>query len=370
MQAQWLTAAQASAGSVLGPTVTLVPNTWTRLSITGAVASATAATLRVDIDAGDSGTIAWPASSRLDASGLLIERGSTLGTFFNGETANTGTLSTTSWPEVTPAPYSLEDPAASDVSWHVYIDAVSLDRSNGTANIDVATFETVLSEIVNMGEPWLPVGFVQVGYAAGDVLVQLLRYAGVSAPVEVSVGTIIPFDRMAPWQPGESAWEWWDRVRVAGELGYSVDPATGIFSVRAAQTATGAVPAAVIEHSEEYGASLSESATYADSLTVMWKWSEIEGGELVERVKRDVAYAAGLDDWRDARRHMEIERVGPPVKDYAQRAVNNLNRFRVVHEVTVPLTPVLLASALGQEWQVISYNFSETPSVTLTILTS
>lgn len=92
---QWLTSSTAgNAGSSTGATLTLVPNTWTRVSITG-TAPAGSTHARADLDVGGT-TIAWPEGSTLDAQALLIERHGAVLPWFDGSTAAAGDF-TYSW---------------------------------------------------------------------------------------------------------------------------------------------------------------------------------------------------------------------------------------------------------------------------------
>lgn len=284
--------------------------------------------------------------------------------------ADGSTLGSATWPDPEARPYGDPDAYGASVGWLVYLRSINADVEAGTATLELATFETVLTETVNAGDPWLPSGLFGGGFDAGDVLRQMLLYIGVHAPVVVSAGAFIPPEEMAAWEPGQTAWQWWDRVRLLGELGYYVEPATGIVTIESAGAFTGTVPTDLLSYSVEYGTASGESATYADALTVVWTWT-VEGAEgPEERTQSDTAYATGLSGWRDSRRHLQVERIGPPVTGYAKRAVNRLVKFRIVHDVTVPLTPLRLASAPGLFEQNTTFDFGDTTTVALTIITS
>ena len=85
ISAQWITGV-GSAGVSDGANVTLVPNTWTRLSVTNVVATSTAASVRMDIDAGTAGTTPWVNGDTLDATAFMLTTGSTLYSYSDGNT--------------------------------------------------------------------------------------------------------------------------------------------------------------------------------------------------------------------------------------------------------------------------------------------
>lgn len=75
--------------SAAGPNVTLVPNTWTRISSTFTPDGSTTVA-RLDIRAGTSGRIAWHAGDTLDIADCMIENGSVLHPYFDGDTNQSG----------------------------------------------------------------------------------------------------------------------------------------------------------------------------------------------------------------------------------------------------------------------------------------
>lgn len=94
-QIQWLTTlTSGNAGQSSGPSVTLVPNTWTRISVTG-VAPAGGAYARLDADTGGQ-TIAWPEGATVDVQALLVEKLGAVLPYFDGSTAAAGDF-TYSW---------------------------------------------------------------------------------------------------------------------------------------------------------------------------------------------------------------------------------------------------------------------------------
>ncbi len=77
-----------------GSPVTLVADTWTRLSVTATSSVATISTIPyVQVDNGD----VLAVGSTLDASAVLVESGSTLGDFFDGSTVPTETTTNYAW---------------------------------------------------------------------------------------------------------------------------------------------------------------------------------------------------------------------------------------------------------------------------------
>jgi hypothetical protein len=88
----WLDATGASSGTAAtGSDVTLVANTWTRLSVTG-VAPAGTAVLRVDVRAGGATRLAWAIGNTFDVGDCMIEQSGSLGGYFNGNTTDTPSL--------------------------------------------------------------------------------------------------------------------------------------------------------------------------------------------------------------------------------------------------------------------------------------
>ena len=85
-QIQWLNASNASAGVTNGSDVTLAANTWTRLTVTGAVAPAAAVSVRLDLDGG-LGAVQWANGDTLDYTMLMLTEGPTNYSFADGNTA-------------------------------------------------------------------------------------------------------------------------------------------------------------------------------------------------------------------------------------------------------------------------------------------
>ncbi|WP_404311292.1 hypothetical protein LG314_07910 [Agrococcus terreus] len=283
-----------------------------------------------------------------------------------------GALGTAAWPTAEAVPFRAGDQTRhATTAWRVYLQDVQIDRLAGEAVLQLATFELVLHELVNNASPWMPTGLTGGGFDAGDVLRQLFDYAHLHAPLVVSAGAWLPQDEVSAWEPGTSAFAWWDRLRVLGELDYYLDMTSGMFWIASASEPTFELPSeGLLTHTEEYGTASDEGAAFADALTVVWRWTvTLPDGEVEERTRRDTAYAANLLDWRDSRRHVQVERIGPPVAGYAQRAVDRMQRFRTTHRVSMPLTPELLAPVPGP-WQTATFTFGSEPSVVLTIPTS
>ncbi len=84
-QLQWLNASAGSSGVSNGTSVTLVANTWTRISVTG-TAPATTVSFRLDLDGG-SGAVQWANTDTLDYTMLMVTAGSTLYLYADGNTA-------------------------------------------------------------------------------------------------------------------------------------------------------------------------------------------------------------------------------------------------------------------------------------------
>lgn len=78
----WFNAAGANGlGTLVGTSITLTPNTWTRISVTGvAPAGAVSAVLLLDVDSGTT----WQVGNYLDGTGGLLELGTEVGPYFDG----------------------------------------------------------------------------------------------------------------------------------------------------------------------------------------------------------------------------------------------------------------------------------------------
>ena len=83
IQAQYAAGSAGVGGDYRSASVTLVPNTWTRMSVTS-TAPTGAAVVRLDIDAG--AAYSFAIGDTLDVTGLLVEASGTLGPYFDGAT--------------------------------------------------------------------------------------------------------------------------------------------------------------------------------------------------------------------------------------------------------------------------------------------
>jgi hypothetical protein len=81
-----LDAAGALTGSAInGPATPLPPNVWTRMSVTGVITAPLAVGFKVMADV-DGSTNVWAVGDTLDATGLLIELGTAVDSYFDGDT--------------------------------------------------------------------------------------------------------------------------------------------------------------------------------------------------------------------------------------------------------------------------------------------
>jgi len=85
LQIQWINSSAGSAGTFNGSPVTLVPNTWTRLTVSNASTPAPSPTVsfRIDLDAG-AGAVQWANGDTLDYTMLMATAGPTLYQYADG----------------------------------------------------------------------------------------------------------------------------------------------------------------------------------------------------------------------------------------------------------------------------------------------
>lgn len=82
--AQMIKAGTGATGGGNGPDVTLVPNTWTRISVTS-TAGADAQAMRADIDSA-TGALAWAIGNTFDVAAYQVEDGAVATAYFDGTT--------------------------------------------------------------------------------------------------------------------------------------------------------------------------------------------------------------------------------------------------------------------------------------------
>lgn len=267
-------------------------------------------------------------------------------------------------------------------AWQCWPGKLRRDRKERTLTVELLTAEVLLFEAVNGGAAWLPsrvsspgaVSSEPMPYLLSDVLTQLARYLHIPLIVDHSAASHaeVPEAAMRPWEPGESAWDWFTAMRVAAERSYRYDATLGRISFTGLrQAATGTVSADWLEHVEELGgAGEQEFSKYAEALRVTWRWTDALTGE--EREQVEVALAPGVTDWRDARATGELEILSPPQAGIAAHIVEQLAKWRNVATATAPLdqhTLVDLVTGRGATAQAIRFAISDEPTVTFTIIT-
>lgn len=247
---------------------------------------------------------------------------------------------------------------SSTTTHRFWLRAAERDLAANTRTLHLASAELVLQETTNRSIGWRPAG---VGpYTVDGILLDLLAFEGLSAAIPVAIvgpGKPLSFDDIELWRKGEQAWAWWDRVRLLGEASYYYDTLDGgLVLTSAGPTMLGTVPADVLEHRTEY---LPDG--YADSLTVNWRWG----------IGNATSVWAGATNTSRRRRHVELDRLGPPVAGYPQRAVDAMSEIRSQHTVVLPLTyerAQLLTNNAG--WTEYRWLFGDDPTLTATILTA
>lgn len=249
--------------------------------------------------------------------------------------------------------------------WTLLLRTAREDRLAGTVELELASWELLLQETVRQGPDWLPSGLGEEVFfldLLGRVLVEIghgdLDTAG-------ELGLSIHIDDVLPWRAGQSAWDFLEQYRARAAVAYQVGitPADSYAFVTLAPAAvvTTPLPSGLIAHTREV-----MPEQYADVLTVRWSWREA-GADYEER---ETVYAAGLASWKNARQPVELEREGPRVAGWAQRAVNRMERHRFVHYCTLPLSsysfdPTALRSPA---WPARTYNFGDEATLTATVI--
>ncbi|MBO1770453.1 hypothetical protein [Agrococcus sp. TF02-05] len=300
------------------------------------------------------------------------------GTLGTGAMAGTK-LGDAAWPLETLVEYpgNMLDPDGNRIThkraaWHCWPGRVRRDRRARTLTVELLTIEGLLTEIENLGEPWLPAPTVAPArHRLSDVLLELSRY--VRLPLGVTAhSALIPAAAMRPWEPGETAWEWWNQLRVAAEMSYRYDATTNTMLLRGwAEGAVGEVSTDWLDWVEELGgAGEQDFNRYADAVRIVWTWTDRVSGE--ERTHAEVALAPGITDWRDATRPRTFEYSGQPQTGLARLYVNRLARWKNLATVMTPLDESTLVDLLtdrGATAQAIHFAIDEEPTVTFTIIT-
>lgn len=271
-------------------------------------------------------------------------------------------------PATGPTAWQLEQQPAT-ASWYVWLQSREDDEGEGITTLQLATVEAVLQSKLNLsGQAWLPIAREFGGYNVADALAQLLRLLQIPATVvNRFTAPVVPYDQLEAWEPGQSAWDWWDRVRIATQQRYVLDPAKNELRV---EPWTPLQPYSVptywaLQHRRLEGLDAGdEFVQYADGLLLTWRW-EVDGEE---RIQRDVVTAGGIP-WTAVRRGRQLERTGPPIAGYAQQLVDVMSRWRAVESWEFGLRPdLLLQLPVSQALQSIAYDLGAEPRVELTIL--
>lgn len=307
---------------------------------------------------------------RLVAELYASDKGATLGSSTFGAT----TLGAGTWPVVASTPYAPAGAAAQAdyqrVAWQVYPRRIRRDHVARTLMLEVATAELLLFEARNGGKPWMPRPTGPgATYRVTDVLLELSRYVGVSLRIEHQNVTL-PRGEVEPWLPGESAWAWFDRLRMQAQLSYRLDPTLNrIRFVAATANVLGAVPRDWLDRQDDVGGGRTDMTAYADAVEVLWQWRDRAGNDLEQR---DVALAPGVASWRDARAWATFTMPRSPIPGWAAARVAQLYRWRNLTTVTLPLdatTLVDLNSGRGLAAQSLEYAIGDEPTVTMTLIT-
>ena len=85
-QIQFLNSMSTGAGAKAGNDISLLPNVWTRVSVTSDPASSTAVSVRVDLDGGV-GPVQWANNDTIDYTMIMLTSGSTLYNFADGDSS-------------------------------------------------------------------------------------------------------------------------------------------------------------------------------------------------------------------------------------------------------------------------------------------
>lgn len=288
-------------------------------------------------------------------------------------------LGDAAWPmeDVPRYPGSMLDPVGDPIThlrraWHCWPLRLTRDHKARQLRIELATIELLLVETLNGSDPWKPTPTGPGGtYLLSDMLAQLLAYIGVPLTVFASAATV-PAEKVLLWEPGESAWDWFNAMRIAAERSYRYDPTRNtIRFVGIGESAIGEVSTDWLEYADELGgAGETDLARYADALLIVWQWTDPVTGE--EREQREIALAPGVHTWQQARQMQRLEVRSQPQAGMADRWVRQRVRWRNLATVTTPLdesTLVDLLTGRGQTAQSIRFAIGEELTVTFSLIT-
>lgn len=256
-----------------------------------------------------------------------------------------------------------EGARAEVVEWKFLLRGIEYvgDSLTGTVVVELASTELALQEKYNTGAAWMPSGDVA---DVASLLAQLVTQAGITASVaSIAPATQpIPLAEITPWEPGQTAWEWWDRLRLIAEAGVRATPSVAndltVFGWDGPRLNTEQL--AGVDMLDWRHVWMPDE--YADSVAVTWRWEDAAGEQREQRdyARPNPAYSS--------RRHVEETKDGPPIPGYAQRVADARGRYLQRHDVTVPMTYDLIRDPLHLfTWAAIRYQFAEEPTVTATL---
>lgn len=252
-------------------------------------------------------------------------------------------------------------------SWIVYRGSVRHAGDEGTSSVELMSIDGMLVEVLNGSpDPWLP-AVPEGGVELAEALRQACRFARVPVTVVTTWPHIVAGDELAPWMPGQSLWEWWNGLRAAAELTYTVEARYNriVIGAPAASFPPWRPPLALRlgrEDSERDGSTLGELDRFADALTITWEWADAEGTHSAVSTH----LAPGVTDWREARRHRALVRRMRPSATHGDELVRRLaEQWRATITVRAQLAPDTLTE-LVDDLHGIDYTLGDDPGVTFT----
>lgn len=299
----------------------------------------------------------------------------TPGAFLGAVTPAGLTLGASSWPADTGVTKYADEYSDAlphrRIAWHVWPGYLRRDHGERIAQLPVSTAELRLVETRNGGDAWRPMPTAPgPTYMLRDVVAQLLAYLGVQVAVAGITSYPIPAADVGEWQPGDDAWSYITRLRIAAGCAYRYDAQTNTLRfLPIATPGTGVLPAEWLDRVDDLGGGESDGDQYADAVLLEWSWTAADG---TQRTQRDLALAPGLTDWRQARRLRTIRRDMAPIPGYAQLLVAELSRWLVVNELSLPLeydSLIDLVTGSGQWAQQVQYRIADEPTVAVQIIT-
>lgn len=255
-----------------------------------------------------------------------------------------GTLAGLDWSQKASTPRPLgADVAVAVVNRTVklYVTDVTVNETAGTFDVELASADHLLTELVNYGSDWYPPVYTRSGDVTYHYLNQVwdsfFQQFAVPLTTDFNGGVFLGLITNAdPWRTGETAWSYLDKLRTQSGRRYVLNAATGLVTFP-----TGGTPAYVspdrarassvsVKRSVENG--LVGPNQYADGVIVHWT----DPTDADRPDVWDTAYTPA--DWRTARRSIVEDRdllASGSVPMVAAGRLGRMSRFRRITTVTI-----------------------------------